>query len=68
MVKYISFKIFDSEDYDFDVDILLEKQTRKYYSIVHEDYFEGVIKANLENHGMEQGARSKLEVVEDKTQ
>ncbi len=67
MVKYISFKIFDTDDYDFDVDILLEKQTRKYYSIVHEDYFEGVIKANLENHGMQQGANSKLVVVEDES-
>ena len=47
MAKYIAFKIFDEKDYN-DFAKIKQKQLDKFYTIVHEDYFEGVIKANLE--------------------
>ena len=48
MTKYISFKIFDSKDHD-NFDAIKDKQVKKYYTWVHEDYFEGIIKEALKN-------------------
>ena len=47
MTKYISFKIFDTEDHSDNWDAIKKKQVDKYYTIVHEDYFEGVIRSRL---------------------
>jgi len=51
MTKYISFKIFDSDAVSDDSEfrIILKKQTDRYYTVVHEDYFEGIIKEALKN-------------------
>ena len=46
MTKYIAFKIFDSEDYDNPTKIF-DKQVAKHYTVVHEDYFVGIIKKDL---------------------
>ncbi len=51
MTKYIAFKVFDSKLHGEDIDAILKKQTDKYYAVVHEDYFEGVIKAELDQIG-----------------
>ena len=51
MTKYVSFKVFDSRFHGKDIDVILKKQTDKYYAVVHEDYFEGVIKAELDAIG-----------------
>ncbi len=53
MTKYISFKIFDSKlvDNDDSFQAILRKQTDRYYTVVAEDYFEGIIKAELEAIG-----------------
>ena len=50
MTKYISFKIFDSKlvDNEDSFRAILSKQTDRYYTVVEEDYFEGIIKAELE--------------------
>ena len=49
MTKYVAFKIFDSEDYGKDWYAIRKKQVDKYYTIVHEEYFEGIIKEALKN-------------------
>ncbi len=49
MTKYVSFKIFDSEHYD-NWDAIKEKQVKKYYTIVAEDYYVGIIKAELDRN------------------
>lgn len=49
MTKYVSFKIFDSEDHPNGFEGIKDKQIKKYYTWVHEDYFEGIIKAHLED-------------------
>ncbi len=49
MTKYVSFKIFDSKDYN-NFDAIKDKQLKKNYAIVHEDYFEGIIRAHLEDN------------------
>lgn len=48
MTKYVSFKIFDSKNYD-NFDAIKDKQLKKNYAIVHEDYFEGIIREHLKN-------------------
>ena len=50
LTKYISFKIFDSKDHPDNFDAIRKKQTDKYYTIVHEDYYIGIIKAELERN------------------
>jgi len=49
MTKYIAFKIFDSKlvSDENDFRMILKKQTDRDYTVVHEDYFEGIIKAHL---------------------
>lgn len=47
MAKYVSFKIFDSEDHPYGFEGIKDKQVKKHYTWVHEDYFEGIIKAHL---------------------
>ena len=51
MTKYISFKIFDSKlvGNENDFRLILKKQTDRYYTVVHEDYFEGIIKVALKD-------------------
>ena len=49
MTKYISFKIFDSEDHPYGFEGIKDKQVKKYYTWVHEDYFEGIIREALKN-------------------
>jgi len=50
MTKYISFKIFDTEGYTPDEWYWIKKkQVDKYYGIVHEDYFDVVIKEELKH-------------------
>jgi len=53
MTKYIAFKIFDSKliSNEDDFQAILRKQTDRYYTVVAEDYFEGIIKAGLEEIG-----------------
>jgi len=51
MTKYVSFKIFDSEDHPYGFEGIKDKQVKKYYTWVHEDYYEGVIKAELDQLG-----------------
>jgi len=55
MTKYISFKIFDSKlvGNEDDFRAILKKQTDRYYTIVHEGYFEGIIKEALKNEEVE---------------
>ena len=48
MTKYISYKIFDSDDYtDDDFKAILLKQKIRYYATVHGDYALKVIEAEL---------------------
>lgn len=47
MTKYISYKIFDTEDHGSDWDIIKKKQTDSYYAIVHEDYIVPVLQNEL---------------------
>jgi len=51
MTKYIAFKIFDSKlvSDEGEFRMILKKQTSRDYTIVHEDYFEGIIKEHLKN-------------------
>lgn len=48
MTKYVSFKIFDSEDHPYGFEGIKDKQVKKNYTWVHEDYYVGIIKAQLE--------------------
>ncbi len=48
MAKYVSFKIFDSEDHPYGFEGIKDKQVKKHYTWVHEDYYVGIIKAHLE--------------------
>ncbi len=49
MTKYISFKIFDTKYHPDNFDAIKKKQTDKYYTIVHEDYFECIIREALKH-------------------
>jgi len=49
MTKYVSFKIFDSEDHPNGFEGIKNKQVKKYYTWVHEDYFECIIMEALKN-------------------
>lgn len=49
MTKYVSFKIFDDKDHPDNFDAIKDKQIKKYYTVVHEDYFEGIIREALKN-------------------
>ena len=53
MTKYIAFKIFDSKlvGNETDFNNILRKQTDRYYTVVKEDYYKEIIKAELEATG-----------------
>lgn len=59
MTKYVSFKLFDSENYD-NWDAIKDKQVKKYYTIVAEDYYVGIIKAGLDQIGKCQYCGEKI--------
>ena len=50
MTKYVSFKIFDSEDHPYGFEGIKDKQVKKYYTWVSEDYYVGIIKAELDRN------------------
>lgn len=50
MTKYVSFKIFDSEDHPNGFEGIKDKQVKKYYTWVHEDYYVDIIKAHLKDN------------------
>ena len=60
MTKYISFKIFDSEDHPYGFEGIKDKQVKKYYTWVHEDYYIGIIKAELERNNRDPEYWDKL--------
>ena len=68
MTKYISFKIFDTEDHPDNWEAIKDKQIKKYYTIVHEDYFEGIIKAELERNNRDPAYWAKLKKSIDKAE
>ena len=50
MTKYVSFKIFDSEDHPYGFEGIKDKQVKKYYTWVSEDYYVEIIKAELDRN------------------
>ena len=52
MTKYVSFKIFDSEDHPYGFEGIKDKQVKKNYTWVHEDYYVGIIKAELDRNNI----------------
>ena len=50
MTKYVSFKIFDDKDHPDNWEAIKDKQVKKYYTIVAEDYYVGIIKAELDRN------------------
>ena len=54
MTKYVSFKIFDSEDHPYGFEGIKDKQVKKYYTWVSEDYYVEIIKAELDRNNKDQ--------------
>lgn len=61
MAKYVSFKIFDSEDHPYGFDNIKDKQVKKRYTWVHEDYYVGIIKAELDRNNRDPEYWAKLD-------
>jgi len=54
LTKYVSFKIFDSEDHPYGFEGIKDKQVKKYYTWVSEDYYVEIIKAELDRNNKDQ--------------
>jgi len=61
MAKYVSFKIFDSEDHPYGFEGIKDKQVKKRYTWVHEDYYVGIIKAELDRNNRDPEYWAKLD-------
>ena len=65
MTKYVSFKIFDTEDHPDNWDAIKDKQVKKYYTIVAEDYYVEIIKAELDRNNKDPAIWAQIQA-EDK--